>query len=364
MESIIPFLDLKRYPESLKEALREKFTSMLDKGLFSGGEEVSLLEANLSEFLNAKNSIACSNGTDALELALRAMDVGVGDEVIVPAISWVSTAEAVCIVGAKPIFVDTDKEGLMDISKVIGLITPQTKAIIPVHLYGKMVNMPALMQIAKKHDIGVVEDAAQAFGSKMEDKAAGTWGDLGCFSFYPSKNLGALGEAGAIICNQPDKEAKIRSLINHGQLVRDEHLMIGRNARIDTVQAGFLNTILPYFEEWQEKRKKLALIYWEQLNSCSWLKLPEKQTQESYNYHLFVVQTIHRDKLKYYLQEAGVQTVIHYPSPIPKIKAYTQVLDYPESVRICNEALSLPLNPWLKTEEINRICNLILKFDI
>src|SRR5690606_10536903 len=199
----IPFLDLKRMDSELKDTLKSKFEEMLHKGVFSGGEEVQLLESKVFALLNSPFSIACANGTDALELALRALNIGPGDEVIVPAMTWVSTAEVVLMVGATPVFWDTDAWGLLrfDWEKAI---SPRTKAVIPVHLYGKMVPMADLIAKAKKANISVIEDAAQAFGSFQDGKLAGTWGDVGCLSFYPTKNLGALGEAGMCLTNQKD----------------------------------------------------------------------------------------------------------------------------------------------------------------
>lgn len=359
----IPFLDLARYPEDLKNSLREKFSEMLNAGLFSGGKEVAVFEHKLSLYHESPFAVACANGTDALEIALRALRIGPGDEVIVPAISWVSTAEVVCLVGAKPIFIDVDQTGLIDTSKLDLVISARTKAIIPVHLYGQMVDMPRLMKYVSDKSIKVIEDAAQAFGCQLHGKMAGTWGDLGCLSFYPSKNLGALGEAGAIISQQAEYETEIRSLINHGQLLRDEHLTVGKNARIDTLQAGFLNVLFESFEAWQQKRKYLANIYWESLKDVAWLTLPPKAIDGSYNFHLYTIQTTFRNKLKDFLKNSGIQTVIHYPTPIPKMIPYNDGQTYPNAERICNEILSLPLNPWLTENEVLYICESIKKFN-
>ncbi|SNS16309.1 dTDP-4-amino-4,6-dideoxygalactose transaminase [Belliella buryatensis] len=363
MKFKIPFLDLARFPEELKNSLREKFSEMLDKGLFSGGNEVFKFENKLALYQKTPFAVACANGTDALEIALRVLKIGQGDEVIVPAISWVSTAEAVCLVGAKPIFIDVDLSGLMDISKLDLVITSRTKAIIPVHLYGQMVDMPSIMQFVKNKPIKVIEDAAQAFGSHLKGRPAGTWGDIGCLSFYPSKNLGALGEAGALISQNPTFETELRAYINHGQLLRDEHFLVGKNARMDSLQASFLNVLFECFEEWQQNRSYLAEVYWESLKDMAWLNLPRKTLNGTYNFHLFTIQTAFRNQLKDFLNNAGIQSIIHYPTPIPKMKPYFDSITYPNAERICNEILSLPLNPWLTENEVNYICEVIKKFN-
>jgi dTDP-4-amino-4,6-dideoxygalactose transaminase len=212
----IPFLDLKRFDLDLKNGLQVKFTTMLEEGLFSGGKEVTDLESTIKAKLESNYAIVVANGTDAIEIALRALQIGPGDEVIVPAMTWVSTAEAVVMVGAKPIFWDTDQDGLLapDWDRAI---TSNTKAVIPVHLYGKMVDMELLVAQAKNHQLFVIEDTAQAFGSVKNGRAAGTWGEIGCLSFYPTKNLGALGEAGMCLTQDSNLEERIRLLINHGQ---------------------------------------------------------------------------------------------------------------------------------------------------
>lgn len=342
----------------------QKFKQILNKGIFSGSDEVFLLEKQLGEYLGAPYVVSCANGTDALEIALRAMEIGIGDEVIVPAMSWVSTAEVVHLVGAKPVYVDTDGDGLLDLKLLDRAYTPMTKAIIPVHLYGKMVDMDPLMLWARSHNCKVIEDAAQAFGAFQERISAGMYGDIGCFSFYPSKNLGALGEAGAMVCKDASVAEKLKMLINHGQIHRDQHIMIGRNSRIDTLQAGFLNIMLPYFDDWQSKRKLLAQIYKSQLGDLNWLKLPNDLKSTSHSIHLFVIKTVFRDQLKAFLHENHIDTAIHYPLPIPYLKPYKVTCEFPKSLKISKEILSLPLNPWLSEEEVLRICEVIKKFKV
>lgn len=362
MKNAIPFLDLSQFPKELKYALEKKFSEMLDKGIFSGGEEVDLLERNLCDFLNNPFVVPCANGTDALEIALMTLGIGPGDEVIVPALTWVSTAEAVILSGAKLVFVDTEENGLMDIFQVQKLIRPQTKALLPVHLYGKMMDMEKLMGIAMNAELHVVEDVAQAFGASLNGKFAGTWGDIGCFSFYPTKNLGALGEAGALSAKDKGVANKIRLFTNHGQESRDYHLMVGRNSRIDSIQAGFLNVKMMFWKEWQQRRKKLAGLYLDNLQGLPDIKLPENILSSDHNAHLFVISSQKRDDLKNHLWRQGIGTAIHYPTIVPKIKPYDDGLKYPIAEKLSRESLSLPLNPFLNESEIVTVCNCIRGF--
>ncbi|WP_296704772.1 DegT/DnrJ/EryC1/StrS aminotransferase family protein [Algoriphagus sp.] len=357
----IPFLDLSKMDSELKNALKLKFGELLDKGRFSGGEEVESFENNVSTILNSPHVISCANGTDALELALRALNIGAGDEVIVPALTWVSTAEAVIMVGAKPVFWDTDRNGLLadDWTKAI---SSRTKAVIPVHLYGKMPNMDFLMKKAKESNLFVIEDAAQAFGSFQKRKAAGTWGDVGCLSFYPTKNLGALGEAGICLTNDSKLATRIRLLSNHGQPARDQHELVGRNSRIDTIQAGFLNVFFEKLPAFQKKRKTLAAKYDEQLKSISEIQLPNGSDFGDCNLHLYVIQSKKRDLLRAFLEKKGIKTAIHYPEIVPDLKPYKVHGDFEMSRSIAKNGLSLPLNPWLKEEEITFIISKICEF--
>lgn len=357
----IPFLELKLLDEKLKEALRTKFASMLDDGIFSGGEEVDRLEASLFREFDSAFVMTCANGTDALELALRALEIGQGDEVIVPAMTWVSTAEAVCLVGAKPVFWDVDEDGLLG-QDWHQAITVRTKAVIPVHLYGKMAYMDPIMAVAKDRGIKVIEDAAQAYGASLNGKAAGTCSDIGCLSFYPTKNLGALGEAGACVTQDSGLAEKIRLLRNHGQIIRGRHELIGRNSRIDTLQAGFLNVLLANFSCFQKTRKELAGIYLEKLRPIEGLKLPQEMMGEAHNAHLFVICTEKREALQAFLVQRGIGTVVHYPQILPEMKQFFQIGDFPNAGKLSKQALSLPLNPWLKKGEIELVASAVRDF--
>jgi dTDP-4-amino-4,6-dideoxygalactose transaminase len=357
----IPFLDLKRFDLDLKNGLQVKFTTMLEEGLFSGGKEVTDLESTIKAKLESNYAIVVANGTDAIEIALRALQIGPGDEVIVPAMTWVSTAEAVVMVGAKPIFWDTDQDGLLapDWDRAI---TSNTKAVIPVHLYGKMVDMELLVAQAKNHQLFVIEDTAQAFGSVKNGRAAGTWGEIGCLSFYPTKNLGALGEAGMCLTQDSNLEERIRLLINHGQPRRDEHSLVGRNSRIDTLQAGFLNVMLDRFEEFQLTRKLQSKRYLDELASIEGLGLPIGILQSDHNAHLFAIQTERRDELQVFLREKGIGTSIHYPKILPELGIFESKGNFPNSKKISKSGLSLPLNPFLMDQEQDYIIEQISAF--
>ena len=357
----IPFLDLSRMEESLKELLKSKFSDLLDSGVFSGGKDVEALETSISNILKSTFSISCAKGTDALELALRALGIGPGDEVIVPAMTWVSTAEAVVLVGAKPVFVDTDEDGLIS-SDWKKAISPQTRAVIPVHLYGKMVEMEPLLSKANQHGLFVIEDAAQAFGAFQNGKAAGTRGDIGCLSFYPTKNLGALGEAGMCLTSDPELARKIRLLSNHGQPVRDRHDLVGRNSRIDSIQAGFLSVFLEDWEANLAKRKAFAQIYVEELAGISDIRLPSGLDQPDHNAHLFVIQTNRREELKAFLAENGIGTAIHYSMILPDMKPFAFEGDFENARNLSRNGLSLPLNPWLRESEVREVIEKVKEF--
>ncbi len=346
----------------LADELKAKFHQVLQKGIFSGGEEVEKMENQLGKFLNVSHAIGCANGTDALEVALRVLGIGPGDEVIVPALTWVSTAEVVKMVGAKVVFCEVDHHGLLDLNQVGHLISAKTKVIIPVHLYGKMVDMERLMDLARVNGIGVIEDAAQAFGAFQNGKSAGSWGDIGCFSFYPTKNLGALGEAG-LLTTQSDQLANLlRLMINHGQSQRDNHKLIGKNSRIDTLQAAFLNVKLPYFEAWQKKRKTLAKVYLEHLQHLKEIQLDNGLMADDHNAHLMVIQTGEREELKIYLEKEGIGTAIHYPLEVPATPAFGGKREFPMAHKIAQSTLSLPLHPYLGEEEVRRVCEAIREF--
>ncbi|WP_186756891.1 DegT/DnrJ/EryC1/StrS family aminotransferase [Echinicola salinicaeni] len=362
MKKSIPFLELASMHADLADELKSKFAEMLQKGIFSAGTEVEELERSLAGFLKMPHAIACANGTDALELALRALGIGDGDEVIVPAMTWVSTAEVVKMVGAELIFCDVDSDGLINIDQMERMITKRTKAVIPVHLYGKMVNMERLLAITRSKGVKVVEDAAQAFGAFQNGISAGAFGDIGCFSFYPTKNLGALGEAGLMLTADDTHSRKLRLLLTHGQPERDIHELIGRNSRIDTLQAGFLNVKLDYLLPWQQKRKQLAEVYLEHLQHLKGIIVPKGILKDDHNAHLFTIRLEERDKLKAFLADQGISTAIHYPMAVSATPAFNGYGDFPMANALARTTLSLPLHPYLGEKEVRRVCEAIHEF--
>lgn len=364
MKKPIPFLELATLHQSIIGDLQNKFVEVVQEGIFSAGREVLLFEHNIKKHLAVPCAVPCSNGTDALEIALKALDIGLGDEVIIPALTWVSTAEAVVNIGAKPVFCDVDQNGLLDLSKAESLIHPKIKGIIPVHLYGKMLDMETMMTLAQKYQVKVVEDAAQAFGSFQENQSAGSFGDIGCFSFYPTKNLGALGEAGLMTTKDPLLERKLRLILNHGQLERDIHELVGRNCKMDTLQAAMLNIKLLYLRQWQETRKKLAGMYLEQLGEIQDITLPRGLLNADHNAHLFTIRTAQRDGLKNYLANQGIGTAVHYPHILPKTPAIADSGFFPMAELISSTTLSLPLHAHLLEEEVGYICKKIKNFFI
>lgn len=357
----VPFLDLKLIHTALKGELLTAFTESLDAGVFSGGDEVQAFCSAFQRRLDAGTVIPLGNGTDALELALRALDIRPGDEVIVPALTWVSTAEVVKMLGATPVFSDTDDQGLIS-ADWINLVTENTRAVIPVHLYGQMVDMALLCKSAQSFGLAVVEDVAQSFGASQNGKAAGTWGEVGAFSFYPTKNLGALGEAGACFAKDEKLANKIALFANHGQIRRDEHLSLGRNARMDSIQAAFLNVFLKHFDEFQVKRKEQAKRYLEAFEEIEELILPKGILGENHNAHLFVIQCERRDELKEFLSAKGIGTAIHYPAILPDMLPFDTVGDFHKAQQISKSCLSLPLNPYLSSPQQDLVMTCVCQF--
>jgi len=358
---IVPFLDLKRISAPQKEKLIQAFEEGLEQGLYSGGVAVTDFQRELEKFLGVNHVIGLGNGTDALEIALRSLGIGEGDEVIVPALTWVSTAEVVKLVGATPVFSDTDENGLIG-DEWVELCSEKTKAIIPVHLYGKMVNMEYLVQEAKRKNLWVIEDAAQSFGAVQNGRASGTIGDIGALSFYPTKNLGALGEAGACTTHDQELAEKISLLSNHGQSQRDVHEFSGRNARIDTLQAAFLSVQLLFFKAQQIKRKENAKKYLEVFADLEELELPKGILELDHNAHLFVIKCKKRDELCLFLKLKGIRTAIHYPMILPDMSPFRADGGFAKARSITKTCLSIPLNPFLTDQEIEYVIKTVRDF--
>lgn len=363
----IPFVDLKAQYKSIKEEIKLEVEKVFQNTNFILGEPVAEFEKNFAGFCNSKFCIGVASGTDALQLALRVLGIGKGDEVITAANTFVATVFAISYVGASPVLVDIDPDTYnIDLDKIEEKITPHTKAIIPVHLYGRAVNMKKLLVLADKHNLKIVEDACQAHGSKFDGKKVGSFSILGCFSFYPGKNLGAYGDGGAIVTSDRGLYDKLKMMRNYGSPRKYHHDIIGYNSRLDTLQAAILGVKLKYLDEWNEKRLANARLYNQKLNGIGDLILPNIDGSESHVFHLYVIRTKKRDELLKYLRDNGVQCGIHYPIPIYALGAYSSLgltkRDFPITGQFSKQILSLPMFPELTEGQIDRVVDVIKRF--
>ena len=363
----VAFLDLKAQYNSIKEEVNEAIQKVLESCAFAGGPFVEEFENNFAQFCQTPHAVGVSSGTSALWMALLALDIGAEDEVIIPANTFIATAEAVSYAGAKPVFVDADEQTYtMNPELVEAAITPRTKAIIPVHLFGQMADMDAVMEIAHGYGLAVIEDASQAHGAEYKDRRAGSIGDLGCFSFYPGKNLGAYGEAGCVVTNRNDLAEKIQKLRDHGQSKKYYHDLIGWNGRMDGIQGAVLSVKLRHLEEWNSRRRQHALKYNELLRGQEQLITPTEANSAKHVYHIYALRTPGRDKLIKHLAENEIYCGIHYPIPLHLQKAYQylghQKGDYPVSEQCASEYISLPMFPELTNIQIERVVQLIGEF--
>ena len=353
----VPFLDLKAQYVSIKDEVAVAIQQVLDKTAFAGGPFVAQFEQEFAEFCKTKNAVGVGSGTDALWLALLGLGIGPGDEVITVPNTFIATAEAISFCGAKPVFVDVDEKTYnMDPGLLEAAITPKTKAVIPVHLFGQMSDMDPIMEIARKRGLFVIEDACQAHGAEYKGRIAGSIGDAGCFSFYPGKNLGAYGEAGAVVTNDAELAKKIRMLRDHGQEKKYYHGVVGWNARMDGFQGAILSVKLKYLRKWNEERRQNAGIYNQTLSNLDTVILPHEEGYGKHVYHIYAIRVKNRDSLISALVEKDIHCGIHYPIPLHLQKAY-QVLglgkgSFPASEESAGEFVSLPMFPELTQEKI------------
>ena len=359
----IQFVDLHKQYEPLKEEILSGIEKVLDGMHLFLGENVQALEKEFADFCGAAYGIGVSDGTAALNIILRAMDIGPGDEVITVSHTFIATTEAILLTGAKPVFVDIDPATyLMDVSQVEKKITAHTKAILPVHLYGQTVDMDPLLEIAKRHGLRVIEDCAQAHGAEYRGRKAGSIGDAGGFSFYYSKNLGGYGEGGFITTNDSALADKIRKVRDHGSGARYQHDLVGFNGRLDEIQAVVLRAKLPHLAEWNAKRREHARRYTDLLKGTKAITPTEAQGNIPV-YHLYVIQIPNRDELQVFLKERGIFTGIHYPIPIHRQKAVDflgyKEGDLPVTEKVVSQILSLPMYAELASDEIKYIADLI-----
>ena len=368
----VPFLDLKAQYRSIEKEVSTAIDEVIKATDFIQGKEVKLFEKNFAALINVEHCIAVGNGTDALIIAMKALGIGKGDEVIVPANSFISSAEAVTVTGAKVVFIDVNKNDFnLDCSLLQSKISSRTKAIVAVHLYGRMCNLPEIKNIAEKFELKIIEDCAQAHLSEHITNngrriVAGTVGDVSAFSFYPGKNLGAYGDAGAVVTKDDLLAENARRYANHGRIAKYDHDREGINSRMDTLQACVLNVKLKYLQEWTDKRRAVARKYSELLFGVDGLVTPEILTTYNSSWHLYVIQTNKRDELKGYLEDNGISVGIHYPIALPFLGAYSYLghrpEEFPVAYELQSEILSLPIYPELDHESIEYICALIKRF--
>ena len=360
MSEKIPFLDLKAHHAPLRAEFDRAIGEVIDSGAFAGGPFVEKFENEFAAFCSSQHAIGLGNGTDALWLALLACGIGPGDEVITVPNTFMATAEAITYAGARPVFVDVDERTYtMDPALLEKARTPRTKAVIPVHLFGQVADMDPILSFGRKHGLFVIEDAAQAHGAEYKGRKAGSLGDAGCFSFYPGKNLGAFGEAGAVVTNDDKLQEKIRILRDHGQVRKYFHSMVGWNGRMDGIQAAVLRIKLRYLDQANQRRRDHARQYDRLFQGLGEVDPPFEATYGRHVFHIYSIQVRERNEIMRLLQEKGIGCGIHYPVPIHLQEAY-RGLGYgegafPVSERTCAEFISLPMFPELTETQVNMV---------
>jgi dTDP-4-amino-4,6-dideoxygalactose transaminase len=361
----VAFVDLYQQHQAIEEELVEVFRRVLRKSSFILGPEVVAFEKEFAAYVGASDCIAVNNGTTALQLVLAGLGIGPGDEVITVANTFIATAEAISAVGARPVFVDVDPVSYtMDPQLVEAAITPNTKALLPVHLYGQAADVDALLEIARRHNLHLVEDACQAHGATYKGRKAGSLGVAGCFSFYPGKNLGCLGEGGAVVTSNPELAQRMRMLRDHGSVKKYEHSLPGYNFRLEGLQGGFLSVKLRHLDRWNARRREVAKLYHELLSETS-LGLPVEMGWGEHVYHLYVIQADDREALRNALNAAGVECGLHYPVPLHLQAAYANLGyekgSFPVSEHLSSHILSLPMHPFITDEEVKRVASVLLE---
>lgn len=355
----IPLVDLQAQSRSIREEVIAGITEVVDSCAFILGPQVTEFEKQFAEYCGAKHCIGLANGTEALHMALRALDIGPGDEVITAGNSFAATAFAIGYTGAQAVFVDIDPDDYnIDVSLIEQAISEKTKAIIPVHLYGQPARMNEIMEIAKRHNLKVVEDTAQGHGAEIDGKRAGTFGDIGCFSFYPGKNLGAYGDGGAVVTDSDELAEKFRLLRNYGQKVKNRHDMLAYNCRLDTMQAAVLLVKMKYIERWTDQRSQVAQWYREALKDID-VVLPMQHDNMRHVYHLFVVRHPNRDQILEHMAKDNVFGGVHYPNPLVNAESFQSSPCFPMGLPVATayskEILSLPMYPEMTKEQVQQV---------
>lgn len=363
---MIPLVDLTAQYHSIKKEIDAAVLSTLESGHFILGPMVTKFEESIAAYLGVDFGVGLASGTDALVLALRALNIGAGDEVIIPAYTFFATAGTVLSVGAKPVFVDVDPQSYqIDVSKIKGSITSKTKAIIPVHLYGHPADMDPILEIAREHGLKVIEDNAQGFGAEYKGKKTGTFGDIGCLSFFPTKNLGAFGDAGGVVTNDPALAERIRMLRTHGWKKKYYSEEVGYNSRLDALQAAILQAKLPYVDFWNEKRREISRRYSEQLAPFG-VVVPVEREWARHVYHLYIIRSSRRDELQDFLKQRGIASEVYYPLPphlsVPCRKFGYAEGDFPHAEVASCETLALPLYPELTLSQQDEVISAVREF--
>lgn len=366
---MVPFVDLNGQYKSIKDEIDTAIKDCIEGGNFIKGTEVSDFETAFASYIGAEYCLGCGNGTDALEIILKSLEIGADDEVIVPALTWIATAESVNNSGAEPVFVEINPQTYtIDYTKIEEKITKRTRAIIPVHLYGYPADMNEILTIADKYGLFVIEDCAQAHGAEYFGRKVGTFGIASAFSFFPSKNLGAFGDGGAVVTNDKDLAILTRKISNHGQLKeKNRHFIIGRNSRLDSIQASILSVKLRYLNEWNQKRHQAASFYISRLKENRAFVLPFSEKNKKHVYHLFVIRCKQRARLINLLNEKNIKWGIHYPKPIPFLEPYSikrkENDNFIVTSNITTEIISIPIFPEITELQLNLICDQLLKYD-
>ena len=374
----IPLVDLKIQSRAIKAEVLRRMETVVDDARYILGKEVEDFEQEFAQYCDTSVCVGMANGTEAIHMALRALDIGPGDEVITAGNSFAATAFAIAYAGAQAVFVDIDPDDFnLDTSLIESAISEKTKAILPVHLFGQPARMKEIMEIARKHGLRVIEDAAQAHGAELEGQRCGSFGDIGCFSFYPGKNLGAFGDGGAVVTNDPELAERLRLLRNYGQKQKNRHDSLGFNCRLDTLQACVLLAKMKHIEKWTEQRRQVAQWYREELAGSdllgsdlagsdlagSDLLLPQAHDDSRHVYHLFVIRTRQRERLMASLAEQNIHAGIHYPNPLNTAGAFQDAPTIPMGLPVCTEVareiVSLPMYPEMTREQVKRVAHAV-----
>ncbi len=361
---MVPFLNLKAQFAAIREDVFAEVTEVLESAQYVLGPKVAAFEESFAAYCGARHAVGTNSGTSALHLALVAAGIGPGDEVVTTPMTFMATTAAILYAGATPVFVDIDPETRnMDPEKIAAAVTPRTKAVLPVHLYGLMADMPRIAAVAEKHGLLLIEDAAQAHGAEWNGRRAGSWGHMACFSFYPGKNLGACGEAGAVVTSDDAFAARLRSLRDWGQEGRYNHVLPGFNARMEAVQGAVLGVKLRRLDGWNERRRQVAAIYAERLAGVPGLRLPVEPAHARHVYHIYAVRVADRLGMQRRLAEKDIATGIHYPQAVHQLACYGDMPfargSWPQAEQCAVETLSLPMCPMMTDAQAREVCECV-----